>query len=136
MFSFAIFFAISFASYFGTDSDLYELSCSSSIIIIPILFNGANIADLAPITILAFPSFILFHSSYLSPSDNLLCNTAISSFPKRLINLSIICGVNDISGTNTIEVLFCFIAFPISCKYISVFPEPVTPYIKNLSYCS
>ena len=51
---------------------------------------GANIADLAPIIILAFPSFILFHSSYLSPIDNLLCNTAISSFLNLAINLSII----------------------------------------------
>ena len=61
LFSFAIFFAISFAIYLGFVSDLYELSCSSSIIIIPILSNGANIADLAPITIFAFPSLIFSH---------------------------------------------------------------------------
>lgn len=40
--------AISFALYLGFVSDLYEESCSSSIIIIPILFIGAKIADLAP----------------------------------------------------------------------------------------
>ena len=55
LFTCAINDAISFASYLGVDSDLYELSCSSSIIIIPILSKGANIADLAPITILIFP---------------------------------------------------------------------------------
>lgn len=73
--------AISFALYLGVLSDLYELSCSSSIIIIPIFSVGANIADLVPIIMFAFPSFILFHSSYLSPIDNLLCNIAIFSFP-------------------------------------------------------
>ena len=113
---------------------MYELSCSSSIIIIPIFDAGANIADLAPIIILALLSFILFHSSYLSPIDNLLCNTAISSLLNLAINLSIIWGVNDISGTSTIAVFPCFNASPINCKYTSVFPEPVTPYNKNCSY--
>ena len=84
--------------------------------IIPMFSVGANIADLAPMIILAFPSFILFHSSYRSPIDSLLCKTAISSLLKRAINLSIICGVNDISGTSTIAVLSCSNALPINCK--------------------
>ena len=58
---------MSFALNLGDISDLYELSCSSSIIIIPKLFIGANIADLAPITIFAFLSCMFFHWSYLSP---------------------------------------------------------------------
>ena len=41
-------------------SPIFELSCSSSIIIIPIFSNGANIADLAPITIFIFPLFYFF----------------------------------------------------------------------------
>jgi len=52
---------MSFALNLGAISDLYELSCSSSIIIIPKLFIGANIADLAPITIFVFPSCMFFH---------------------------------------------------------------------------
>ena len=68
------------------------------------------------ITILASFSFILFHSSCLSPIDNLLCKIAICSFPNLAINLSNICGVNDISGTNIIAV-FCFSnTFCINCK--------------------
>ena len=90
--------------------------------IIPKFLTGANIADLAPITILAFPSLILFHSSCFSPNDSLLCKTAICSFPNLDINLSNICGVNDISGTKTIAVFSFFITFSISCKYTSVFP--------------
>ena len=104
--------------------------------IIPKFSTGANIADLAPITIFACPCFILFHSSYLSPIDNLLCNIAIFSFPNLDINLSNICGVNDISGTNTIAVFSFFIASCINCKYISVFPEPVMPYNRNFLYSS
>ena len=84
--------------------------------IIPIFSIGANIADLAPITILAFFSRILSHSSCLSPIDNLLCRIAISSFPKREINLSNICGVKDISGTKTIAFLPIFKTFSINCK--------------------
>ena len=91
-------------------------------------------ADLAPITILAFLSLILSHSSCLSPIDNLLCNIAISLFPNLEINLSNICGVNDISGTNTIAFFPIFNTFSINCKYTSVFPEPVTPYSKNCLY--
>ena len=44
--------ATSFASYFGVISDLYELSCSSSIIISPKSFTGANIAERAPYELL------------------------------------------------------------------------------------
>ena len=130
---FAISLATSFAEYLGLDSDLYELSCSSSIIINPKLLHGANIADLAPITLLASSFFILSHSSCLSPIDSLLCNTAILSFPNLPINLSNICGVSDISGTKQIDDLFSFKAFSINCKYTSVFPEPVIPYSKNSS---
>ena len=90
--------------------------------IIPISFTGANMADLAPITIFASPLFALFHSSYLSPTDNLLCKSAIFSSPNLAINLSTICGVSDISGTSTIAVFPFSNTFPISCKYISVFP--------------
>jgi len=98
--------------------------------------TGANIADLAPITIFALSSFILSHSSCLSPIDSLLCNTAIVSFPNLDINLSNICGVKDISGTKTIADFPFFNTLSINCKYTSVFPEPVTPYNKNSSYSS
>ena len=54
------YFAISFALNLGAISDLYDVSCSSSIIIIPKLSIGAKIADLAPITILHFPFFYVF----------------------------------------------------------------------------
>ena len=40
--------------------------------VIPIFFTGAKIADLAPITILASPETILFHSSNLSPAPSAL----------------------------------------------------------------
>ena len=93
----------------------------------PKSFIGANIAERAPITILACPFFILFHWSNLSPIDNLLCNTAIFSSPNLAINLSTVWGVKEISGTNIMLVLLFLKAFSISCKYISVFPEPVTP---------
>ena len=63
LFCFAIILDISFALYLGFISDLYESSCSSSIMIIPKFLIEANIADLAPITILASPFFILFHWS-------------------------------------------------------------------------
>jgi len=53
------------ALYLGLESlCLYESLCSSSTIIIPIFLRGANIADLAPITIEASPLAILLHSSY------------------------------------------------------------------------
>ena len=65
-----------------------------------------------------------------SPFDNLLCKTAIHS-PNLAKNLSIICGVREISGTNT-NALFPFSkTFSINCKYTSVLPEPVTPFSKN-----
>lgn len=121
LFCFAIYLAISFALNLGDISDLYDESCSSSIITIPKFLIGANIADLAPITILALFSFIFCHWSYLSPTESLLCNTAIQS-PNLAKNLSTICGVSDISGTNTIAVLFCCNTFSINCKYTSVFP--------------
>ena len=117
LFCFAINLAISFALNLGDISDLYDESCSSSIIIIPKFFTGANIADLAPITILAFPSFIFCHSSYLSPTESLLWSTAMQS-PNLAKNLSTICGVKDISGTNTIAVLFCLITF--SIKFLEI----------------
>ena len=98
---------------------------------IPIFSIGANIADLAPMTILAFFSRILSHSSCLSPIDNLLCKMAISSFPNREINRSNICGVNEISGTNTMAFFPIVNTFSINCRYTSVFPDPVTPYNKN-----
>ena len=85
----AIYLAISFALYFGDISDLYDESCSSSIIIIPKFFIGAKIADLAPISILYLSSFKFFHCSFLSPIDNLLCKTAIQS-PNLARNLSTI----------------------------------------------
>ena len=78
---FAIKLATSFASYLGFASDLYDPSCSSSIIISPKSSTGENIAERAPIIILAFPSFILFQASYLSPVESLLCSTAICSSP-------------------------------------------------------
>ena len=53
------------------------------------------------------------------------------SSPKRAINLSTVCGVNDISGTNIKLDFPEFSTLSISCKYISVFPEPVTPNSKN-----
>ena len=40
-------------------------------------------------------------------------------------------GVNDISGTNIKLDFPEFSTLSISCKYISVFPEPVTPIIKK-----
>ena len=94
-----------------------DRSCSSSIMIMLRSFTGANIADLAPITIFALFSFILSHSSCLSPIDNLLCNTAICSFPNLYINLSSIWGVNDISGTRTIADFSVFMTLSINCKY-------------------
>lgn len=111
-----IYLAISFASYLGAISDLYEPSCSSSIITIPKFSTGANIAERAPIIILAFPSLILCHWSYLSPTDSLLCSTAIFSFPNLAINLFTVCGVNDISGTNNMLDLCSFSVFSINCK--------------------
>lgn len=121
LFCFAKYFAISCALYLGDISDLYDESCSSSIIIIPKFSNGANIADLAPITIFALPLLIFFHWSNLSPCESLLCRTAMQS-PNLDKNLSTICGVSDISGTNTIAVLLFFNVFSIICMYISVFP--------------
>jgi len=52
-----IYLAISFALYLGLVSDLYEESCSSSIMIIPIFFKGAKIADLAPNYYFSFTFF-------------------------------------------------------------------------------
>ena len=68
-------------------------------------------ADLAPITIFASFFLILSHSSCLSPTDNLLCKTAIYFFPNLEINLSIIWGVSEISGTNNIAVFPIFNTF-------------------------
>ena len=92
-----------------------------------LLFLGFGLVQilqtLLRITIFASPLSILFHSSYLSPTDSLLCRSAIFSSPNLAMNLSTICGVSDISGTSTIAV-FCFSStFPISCRYISVFPR-------------
>lgn len=78
-FFFAKYLAISCALYLGAMSDLYEESCSSSIIITPKFSTGAKIADLAPITIFALPLLIFFHWSNLSPCESLLCNTAMQS---------------------------------------------------------
>ena len=116
LFCLAIYLATSFALYFGVVSDLYELSCSSSITISPRLFTGANIALLGPIIIFASPLSILFHWSYFSPIDSLLCNTAILSSPNLAINLSTVCGVSEISGTSIMLLLSFFKQLSINCK--------------------
>ena len=53
--------AASIVSYFGVISDLYDASCSSSIIMAPRSSNGAYIPDLAPISILAPPVLTRIH---------------------------------------------------------------------------
>lgn len=58
--------------YLGVSSCLYEKSCSSSIITIPKSATGANIADLAPITIPASFALNLLNTSLRSLKDNLL----------------------------------------------------------------
>ncbi len=73
-------------------------------IINPKLSHGANIAERVPITILAFPVFIRFHSSKRSPNDNPLCKTATVS-PKRDIKWDNVCGVDVYLGTITITCL-------------------------------
>ena len=65
------------------------------------MLTGAKRADLAPTTILASPLCILLHSSYLSPLESLLCRMAII-LPNLAKNLSVICGVKEISGTSII----------------------------------
>ena len=47
--------------------------------------------------------------------ESLLCKTATSSLENLLTNLSIICGVRDISGTSIIAVLPSFKTFEIIC---------------------
>ena len=118
--------AISIAWYLGVFSCLYVLECSSSTMIIPRFVKGANIALLAPIAMETSFLSIFRHSSYFSPSLNLLCNIA-TSLPKRFLKMETNWGVNDISGTKTIASFFSFKTVSIACIYTSVFPDPVTP---------
>ena len=66
--------------------------------------------DLAPIAILALPCLSLNHSLKRSLGVSDECKIATVS-PNAFLNLANIWGVNDISGTNIIAVLFCFKAF-------------------------
>ena len=98
----------------------------------PIFFKGANTALLAPTTKDTSPFIILLYSSYFSPSLKELWNTATLS-PNTPLKRATIWGVKDISGTNTMPVLFNFKTRFKSSIYTSVLPLPVTPYNKNLS---
>ncbi len=95
------------------------------------LVKGAKTALRAPTTTRTSPRLILRHSSYNSPSDKPLCNTATCS-PKRALTCRTICGVNEISGTSIRAFLPCFKALLIACKYTSVLPLPVIPSSKNI----
>ena len=92
------------ALYLGVFSCLYVWLWHSSTIINPILLSGTNIALLAPTTSDTSWFIILLYSSYFSPSLRELWNTATEE-PNTDLNLETICGVKDISGTNTIPVL-------------------------------
>ena len=118
--------ATSRAWYLGVESDLYDGSPSSSMMIIPTLVTGANIALLVPITILASPRITRLNSSVRCPNDSEECITAILS-PKSDLNLPSICGVRDISGTSMTAVLPISITLFISFMNTEVLPLPVTP---------
>ena len=70
--------AQSLAWYLGVVSCLYVSLCSSSIIIIPKLVSGVNIALRVPITIWTSSLNIFKYSSYFSPADKPLWNIATS----------------------------------------------------------
>ena len=92
----------------------------------PRSFTGAKSADLAPTTISTAPSFILFHSSYLSPSESPLWR--IATLPGNMA-VRYLTGqrVKDISGTNSMAFLPRSTASSIAFRYTRVFPLPVTP---------
>ena len=123
--------ATSLASYLGSVSDLYVFSCSSSIITRPKLLKGKNNADLGPIATFISPFFIEYQKSYFSPTVILEWNIPISICNLPFI-LSTICGVREISGTNIIVSLPFFKFSSINLINTSVFPLPVTPWIRNL----
>ena len=87
-------------------------------------------ADLAPMAILTSPFFIIIH--WLNFSLGVSLEWIIAIFSLNLPeNLSIVCGVREISGTSIIASFPCFITSSTTCKNISVFPDPVTPNNKN-----
>ena len=90
--------AICLAWYLGDDPDLYDESCSSSIMISPRSGTGAKTALLAPTTTLASFLRILFHSPSLWLGVSSLWSTA-AIFPNLFTTASITCGVSPISGT-------------------------------------
>ena len=92
------------AWYRGVVPDLYEPSCSSSIITKPKSGTGAKIPLRAPITILASLFMMRFHSFNFWLPVNPECKTA-TVFPNRSITASITWWVKLISGTKTITSL-------------------------------
>ena len=89
------------ASYRGSDSCLYEESCSSSTQMTPSSATGANTADRAPTTMRASPRAMRSRSSRRSASDSAECRIAIRS-PNRAVKRPTVWGVSAISGTRTI----------------------------------
>ena len=119
------------ASYRGSDSCLYDGSCSSSTQISPSPRNGANIADRAPTTTRASPPAIRRRSSRRSASVRAEWSNATRA-PKRSRKRPTACGVSAISGTSTIDARPRSSAAAHACRYTSVLPLPVAPKRRKL----
>ena len=103
------------ASYRGSDSCLYDPSCSSSITITPRSGTAANTAERAPTTTRASPAAIRACSAPLRAGVSALCSTATVS-PNRATNRPAVCGVSAISGTSTTAPLPCSSARSITAR--------------------
>ena len=126
----ALFIAKSLPENLKPSACLYDWSCSSSIMIAPKFFNGIKTDDLVPITILIPPNLDRSQTFNLWFGVCLEWYTPISPL-KRSLNLFSNCGIRLISGTRIKIDLFWRINFSASWRYISVLPDPVTPYINE-----
>ncbi len=92
--------------------------------------NGTSAADRVPMSTSALPSCAARHISKRSLSLRAEWYKAI--LPSiALCTRAMVCGVNPISGTKNKTCCCLAMAFCISRRYTSVFPEPVTPCNKN-----
>ncbi len=119
------------ASYRGSESCLYDASCSSSTQMTPSDATGAKTAERAPMTTGASPDTMRSRSSRRSASLNPECRTATRS-PNRSRKRPSACGVSAISGTSTIAPRPRPSAAWHARMYTSVLPLPVEPQRRTL----